>query len=186
MLVFLLLFVAAGIAIIVFYKKNNSQQLSIQNYEQEISRLKEEIVSTKNKMAADYQKALDSKTAELHAEMDSKISALEEKHAKELHDVQCRIEARKEVLYQKNEKDLLVDVVLGLGALSKSQESISNKFFSSQEELKSINNNLFNIGDSVLHDISNGHAETIAKLGVHGDMTIASILADILDIMSKK
>ena len=166
---------ASGIAILVLSARNKRQLFSIQNYENEISNLKGQIETTEDRLAADYKAALD-----------SKIRELEEKHAMELEDVQCKIEACRDVLYQKNEKDLLVDIMLGLGALSKSQETISNKIYSGQEDVKSIKENLFNIGDSVLTDISKGHAETMAKLGVNGDMTIASILADILELMSKK
>ncbi len=176
-LIFILL--AAGIALFILYLKSEAKgkslQLTIQNYEKEISDLKNEIISTKKRM-----------TAEFREELSSKISELEAKHTKELEDVQYKIKENKDELYQKDEKDLLVDIMLGLSALSSSQKTITDKVFSSQEDVKSIKDNLFNIGDSVLKDISEGHAETMAKLGVQGDMTIASILADILEIMSKK
>ena len=176
-IVFLLL--AAGIALFVLYRrseeKSKSLQLTIQNNEKEISGLKNEIISTKKRMTIEFQEQLA-----------SKISELEAKHTKELEEVQYKIKEDKDELYQKGEKDLLVDIVLGLGAMSKSQNAIIEKVYCSQEDVKSIKDNLFNIGDSVLPDISAGHAETMAKLGVQGDMSIASILADILDIMSKK
>ena len=186
MIVLIVLLIGAGIAIYALYKKIQSQSCIIQSKDNEINNFKNLIESTKNKMAAEYQAALDSKTAEYQTALDLKIGEIEEKHAKELETLQCKIEAHREELYKKEEKDLLVDIVLGLGSLSNGQETISTKVFRNQEDLKSIKESLFNIGDSVLSDISKGHAETIAKLGVHGDMTVASILADMLELMGKK
>ena len=186
MIVLVILLIAAGIAIFVLYKRVKDQLIAIQNYKNEINNLKEQNISTEKRLEAEYKTALESKTAEFQTELESKIGDIEKKHEKEIEDLLCKVEAHKDELYLKSEKDILVDVALGLDALSKSQEAISNRVFSSQEEVKAIKENLFNIGDSVLQDISNGHAETIAKLGVHGDMSVASILADILEIMSKK
>lgn len=186
MTVLIILLIAAGIAIFFLYKKMQSQLVTIQSKENEINNLKESMETTKTKMAADHKRALELKAAEYQAELDSRISEIEEDHARELEKVQCRIEAKREELYEKEEKDLLVDIVLGLGALSKGQEAISTRVLHNQENVNSIKENLFTIGDSVLSDISKGHAETIEKLGVHGDMTVASILADIAELMSKR
>ena len=126
MVILVCLLIAAGIVIFVLYKNNKDQLLTIHNYEDEIQNLKEQSVLTEKKLAEDYKKALDRKTAELQMKQDSRISILNEQHAKELENLQCRIEVRKGELYQKNEKELLVDVVLVLGALIKSKEAISD------------------------------------------------------------
>ena len=87
MTVLIFLLIASGIAIFFLYKKMQSQLVTIQSKENEINSLKELMETTKTKMAADHKRALELKATEYQAELDSRISEIEEEHARELENV---------------------------------------------------------------------------------------------------
>ena len=176
------LLIAAGIAIYILVKKSEAQQRTINGFGTQIDEQKELHEKQIEKQKVLYEEQI-GELKERHA---AELSARDELFKKQLNDMQNRIEVHREELYQKNEKDLLVDVMLGIEAMNNSQKSVFSKLSGDLEGVKTIKDNMYNIGDSILNDISTAHKETVAKLGVHGDMTVASILADILELMSKR
>ena len=196
MIILIVLLIGAVIAIVVLVNNSKKQSAEIQKYKNELVARSEQMAATEKKLAADYQQTLNAERVRLEDKHASDISELEneynqkyleqeESFNKQLEEIKYKIRTSREILYQKSEKELLVDIMMGLDILSNSQENISGKLSENQQDVRSIKDNMFNVGDSILHDLHNGHTETMEKLGVHGDMTIASILADILDLMSK-
>ncbi len=192
--VLFILLIAAGIAIFVLIKMYKTQKQSISDAENKIKALNTHY----EEQAANQKAQTENQISEQKALYEKQIDEIEKRHAdelsaqeklfrKKLNDVQSRIEVHKDELRQKDEKELLIDVMLGIEALNNGQKA---GFSSMSDELigvKTIKDNLFDIGDSILNDISVAHKETITKLGIHGDdLTVASILADLFELMSKR
>jgi len=179
---FIVLLVAAGVAIYILVQKTETQQRSIQGYGVQIAEQKTLCEQQIEKQKAFYEKQI----GDLQKKHADELSARDELFRKQLNDVQSRIEVHKDELYLKSEKDLLIDVMLRIEALNNSQKTVFSTLSGDLAGVKTIKDSMYNIGDSILNDISTAHKETVAKLGVHGDMTVASILADILELMSKR
>ena len=142
-------------------------------------KMSEKNKKTLNKTVSDLTEAhakeveeLNTKIREMTSAHERELIACEERYNRKLYADQCNIETRKEVLSQKSDKELLTDVILDLETYGRRFEHLENR--------------VFNIGDSIMDSISTSHNETVAKLGVHGDMSVASILADLLELISKQ
>lgn len=220
MIYFLLsLVLVAGIVIYVFIDRDKKQKAAIQNYEHEI----DELIQRHQKA----EKALDNKYAlqlsEQESEYKIKLQEVQERHYEELlakesdfnskiYELQCSMETRKEDLSHKNEKELLVDILVDLDtyshrfekleeaivntdkidqmnshmeALLNQQETAINNLSNDMDEVISMKAAIFNVADSIMAESNKNHNDILNKLGVGGNMTVASILADIIEMQGK-
>ena len=202
--VLFILLIAAGIAIFVLINMYRTQKQSISDAENKIKALnahyEEQAANQKEqteRQISEQKEQTEKQISEQKAFYEKQIDEIEKRHAdelseqeklfrKKLNDVQSRIEVHKDELRQKDEKELLIDVMLGIEALNNGQKAGFSSMSDDLIGVKTIKDNLFDIGDSILNDISAAHKETITKLGIHGDLTVASILADLFELMSKR
>ena len=156
--VLFILLIAAGIAIFVLIKMYKTQKQSISDAENKIKALNTHY----EEQAANQKAQTENQISEQKALYEKQIDEIEKRHAdelsaqeklfrKKLNDVQSRIEVHKDELRQKDEKELLIDVMLGIEALNNGQKA---GFSSMSDELIGVNKSMNKINQfSKLNDL---------------------------------